>query len=101
MATIQAQCAQVRIEASVKQYILSLVRATREHPDVTLGACPRVSVAFYRAVQAFAFLSNRDYAIPDDVKHLAPYVLAHRLIPAGGHQATAIIAALLDTTPVP
>ncbi|MGD1943507.1 MAG: AAA family ATPase [Leptolyngbyaceae cyanobacterium] len=101
VAMIQAQCAQVRIEASVKQYILSLVRATREHPDVTLGASPRGSVAFYRAVQAFAFLSDRDYALPDDVKHLAPYVLAHRLIPAGGHQATAIIAALLDTTPVP
>ena len=101
VAMIQAQCAQVRIEASVKQYILSLVRATREHPDVTLGASPRGSVAFYRAVQAFAFLSDRDYATPDDVKHLAPYVLAHRLIPAGGHQATAIIAALLDTTVVP
>ena len=85
----------------MKQYILSLVRATREHPDVTLGASPRGSVAFYRAVQAFAFLSDRDYATPDDVKHLAPYVLAHRLIPAGGHQATAIIAALLDTTVVP
>ncbi|MGD1929515.1 MAG: AAA family ATPase [Leptolyngbyaceae cyanobacterium] len=101
VATIQAQCAQVRIEASVKQYILSLVRATREHPDVTLGASPRGSVAFYRAVQAFAFLSDRDYATPDDVKHLAPYVLAHRLIPAGGHQATAIIATLLETTVVP
>lgn len=101
VATIQAQCIQVRVEASVKQYLLALVRATREHPDITLGASPRGSVAFYRAVQAFAFLSDRDYVIPDDVKHLAPYVLSHRLIPTGGHQAATIVASLLNTIPIP
>jgi MoxR-like ATPase len=101
VASIQATCAAVRVEASVKQYILSLVRATREHVDITLGVSPRGSVAFYRAVQAFAFLSDRDYALPDDVKKLAPYVLAHRLIPAGGHQGTPLIQALLDDVPVP
>lgn len=101
VAETQAQCAQIRVEASVKQYLLSLVRATREHPDITLGVSPRGSVAFYRAVQALAFLSDRDYALPDDVKRLAPYVLAHRLIPAGGHQASGLIKSLLETVPVP
>lgn len=101
VAAIQATCAEIRVEASVKQYILALVRATREHADITLGVSPRGSVAFYRAVQALAFLSDRDYALPDDVKQLAPYVLAHRLIPAGGHQGTPLIRGLLDSVPVP
>ncbi|MEM1279972.1 MAG: MoxR family ATPase [Cyanobacteria bacterium P01_H01_bin.152] len=101
VAAIQATCAGIQVEESVKQYILALVRATRDHADITLGVSPRGSVAFYRAVQAWAFLSDRDYALPDDVKHLAPYVLAHRLIPAGGHQGTVLIQALLDTIPVP
>ncbi|HEY9887098.1 MAG TPA: MoxR family ATPase [Candidatus Obscuribacterales bacterium] len=101
VAETQAQCAQVRVEESVRQYLLALVRATREHPEVTLGVSPRGSVAFYRAVQALAFLSDRDYALPDDVKYLAPYVLAHRMIPAGGYQATALVKTLLETVPVP
>ena len=101
VAAIQQQCAQVRVEESVKQYLLSIVRATREHPDVTLGVSPRGSVAFYRAIQAFAFLSDRDYTLPDDVKYLAPYVLSHRLIPAGGHQATTLVKSLLETVAVP
>lgn len=101
VAAIQADCARVQVEASVKQYLLSLVRATREHPDITLGVSPRGSVAFYRAVQALAFLGDRTYVLPDDVKHLAPYVLAHRLIPAGGHQASILVQSLLDTVAVP
>lgn len=101
VAAIQAACADVRVEATVRQYILTLVRATREHADITLGVSPRGSVAFYRAVQTLAYLSDRDYALPDDVKQLAPYVLAHRLIPAGGHQGPSLIHALLDTVPVP
>jgi MoxR-like ATPase len=101
VASIQGQCAQVHVEASVKQYLLSLARATREHPDITLGVSPRGSVALYRAVQAFAFLSDRDFALPDDVKQLAPYVLSHRLIPAGGHHAETLVKELLDTVAVP
>ncbi|MEL6385503.1 MAG: MoxR family ATPase [Cyanobacteria bacterium J06626_18] len=101
VAAIQRQCAQVRVETSVREYLVALVRATRSHPDITLGVSPRGSVAFYRTAQALAFLSDRDYVLPDDVKTLAPYVLAHRLIPAGGHQATALVASLLETVPVP
>lgn len=101
VAAIQAQCAQVRVEASIQQYLLALVRATRNHPEITLGVSPRGSVAFYRAAQAFAFLRDRDYVLPDDVKYLAPYVLAHRLIPVGGVQAKALITELLDAIVVP
>ncbi len=101
VAEIQQQCATVRVESSVQQYLLALVRATREHPDITLGVSPRGTVALQRAAQAWAFLSDRDYVLPDDIKTLAPHVLAHRLIPAGGHRATALVATLLDTVPVP
>jgi MoxR-like ATPase len=101
VAGIQATCAQILVEASVKAYLLALVRATREHPDITLGVSPRGSVAFYRAIQAWAFLNDRTYALPDDAKALAPSVLAHRLIPAGGHTAGAIVATLLDSIPIP
>lgn len=101
VAAIQAQCAQVLVETSLKQYLLSLVRATRDHADITLGVSPRGSVAFFRAVQALAFLRDRNYALPDDVKYLAPYVLAHRLIPAGGHAASSLIHTILEDTPLP
>ncbi|WP_080806581.1 AAA family ATPase [Halomicronema hongdechloris] len=98
---LQRQCTQVRIETSLQQYLLELVRLTRTHEQVTLGVSPRGSVAFYRAVQALAFLEDRDYALPDDIKFLAPYVLAHRLIPSGGHQGGQIVADLLSTIAVP
>ena len=59
---------------------MRLVTATRDHPDVYLGASPRGSINLYRAGQALAALDGRDYVIPDDVKQLAVAVLAHRLI---------------------
>lgn len=100
MALRQA-CAQVKVEASLQQYILDLVRATRTHSEITLGVSPRGSVAFHRAVQALAYLEGRSYAIPDDVKQLAPHVLAHRLIPAGRQRPQQLVAGLLDATPIP
>lgn len=101
VAAIQHQCSQVRVETSVQQYILALVRATRDHADITLGVSPRGTVALHRAVQAWAFLSDRDYVLPDDVKHLAPYVLTHRIIVSGGQRPQDLVAQLLETTPVP
>jgi MoxR-like ATPase len=93
---LQAECARVNVEASLQRYLLDVVRATRNHSDITLGVSPRGSVAFYRAVQALAYLEGRDYAIPDDVKQLAPYVLAHRLITQGNQSAQGLIHQLLD-----
>lgn len=101
VVSLRQQCAQVALEASLQQYILDLVRATRSHPEITLGVSPRGSVACYRAVQALAFLEGRDYAIPDDVKKLAPHVLAHRLIPVGNARPQDLIDELLAATPIP
>lgn len=94
-------CSEVKVETSLQQYILNLVRASREAEEVTLGVSPRGTVALQRTAQALAFLDGREYAIPDDVKYLAPHVLAHRLIPAGGRRAKPIVEQLLRSVPIP
>ena len=94
-------CAGVKVEGSLKQYIVDLVRSTREDEEITLGVSPRGAVALHRASQALAFISGRDFATPDDVKDLAPHVLSHRLIPAGGRRAKAIVDRLLQSVPIP
>ncbi|NEQ25543.1 MAG: MoxR family ATPase, partial [Microcoleus sp. SIO2G3] len=98
---LRRQCAQVKVETHLQQYILDLVRATRQDEEIVLGVSPRGAVALHRATQAIAFLSDRDFAIPDDVKLLAPAVLAHRLIPTGGRKARSIVDRLLRTIPIP
>ncbi|MEO8510962.1 MAG: MoxR family ATPase [Chloroflexota bacterium] len=77
---MQAAIREVYVDQAVAEYIVRLVTATREHPDVYLGASPRGSINLYRAAQAYSALDGRDYVIPDDVKHLAVAILAHRLI---------------------
>ena len=80
IAQIQQQIRTVHISEMVMDYLLEVVRRTREHPDVLLGASPRASIAFLSAVKAFAFLQGREYVLPDDVKILGPYVLGHRIL---------------------
>jgi len=94
-------CAQVKVETHLQQYMLDLVRATRQDEEILLGVSPRGTVALHRAAQAFAFLEGRNYAIPDDVKFLAPYVLCHRMIPTGGRKAKLIIERLLRSIAIP
>ncbi|MEM6251866.1 MAG: MoxR family ATPase [Cyanobacteria bacterium P01_D01_bin.156] len=101
MQNLQHQCQQVKVDSSVQQYMINLVRATRDHDDVALGVSPRGTVALYRAVQALAFLEGRGYALPDDVKSLASMVLAHRVIASGGHKSGPIIHQLLDAVAIP
>ncbi len=72
--------AAVTVDESVRRYIVELTTATRRSPDILLGASPRGSIALYRLSQACALYYGRDYVLPDDVKYLAPYALAHRLI---------------------
>lgn len=98
---LQQFCRRVRVEPSVQQYILNLVRTTRDREEIALGVSPRGAIALHRATQAFAFLCGRDYALPDDVKFLAPYVLSHRLIPVGGRRGKTIIEQLLHSVPIP
>ncbi|MBR8836670.1 MAG: MoxR family ATPase [Stigonema ocellatum SAG 48.90 = DSM 106950] len=94
-------CSKVRVETFLQQYMLDLVRATRHDEEITLGVSPRGTVALQRATQALAFLLGRDYTIPDDVKFLAPHVLCHRLIPAGGRRAKTVVERLLRSVPIP
>jgi MoxR-like ATPase len=93
----------VHVDESLERYILAIVRATRSHPDLALGASPRGSLALYKTAQALATLRERDYAIPDDVKTLVPLTLAHRLIvkpesQLRGRTAEAILAEILGRT---
>jgi len=71
---------QVEVSAEVEDYLVSLVRATRDEAAIALGASPRASVALYRGTQAWAYLAGRDFVLPDDVKAIATHVLAHRVM---------------------
>ncbi len=77
---IQGEIKEVHVDDKIKSYIVDLVRATREHGDVYLGASSRGALGLYRLCQAYAALADRDYVIPDDVKVLAGPALAHRII---------------------
>jgi MoxR-like ATPase len=93
----------VHVDESLERYILAIVRATRTHSDVALGASPRGSLALYKTAQALAALRGRDYVVPDDVKTLAPYTLTHRLIikpdsQLRGRTAGAILDEILEGT---
>ena len=70
----------VTVSEEVEGYLVRIVRATREHADLQLGASPRASVALYRAAQALALIDGRDFVLPDDVSALAGPVLTHRLL---------------------
>ncbi|HEY3249362.1 MAG TPA: MoxR family ATPase [bacterium] len=70
----------VHVSAAVEAYIVEIVRATRIHPEIDLGASPRGSLGLYRTAQALAAIRGRAFVLPDDVKAMAPYVLPHRLI---------------------
>jgi MoxR-like ATPase len=98
---LQQASLQVRVERSLQLYILNLVRATREHPDIRLGVSPRGTVTLQRAAQALAFLGGRDYVLPDDIKALAPHVLSHRMISAVGQRPQATIEQLLSAVAIP
>jgi MoxR-like ATPase len=104
--TLQETVRRVYVDDLVKQYIVSLVEATRHHPSIYLGASPRGSLALFRTAQARALLNGRDYILPDDVKALAIPALAHRslLSSAGqsqGDDGRAPITEILETVPVP
>ena len=71
---------QITVAPPLEEYVVAIVRATRERQEVRIGASPRASVALFRAAQAHAFLDGRDFVLPDDVKEIAPAVLAHRLV---------------------
>ena len=96
----------VRVADDVERYLLALVRATRTHPDVRLGASPRSAVALHRCAQAWAAIDGRDFVLPDDVRALVRPVLAHRLVldldrELRGATRNDVLDQVLDGTPVP
>jgi MoxR-like ATPase len=96
----------VQVADVVKQYAVSLVNATRESPDLRLGASPRATLQFLRTARAVAALSGRDYVLDDDLKALAVPVLAHRLIPTAEAQLNRrttdlVVADLVARLPLP
>jgi MoxR-like ATPase len=103
---LQATVEQVHSSEAIERYIASLTVATRQHPQVQVGASPRGSLAVYQLARARAMAEQRDFVLPDDVKAMAPTALAHRLLLkpelwVRGIQAESIIQEILERTPVP
>jgi MoxR-like ATPase len=106
LAGLRSLVGAVRIEAPVRRYVVSLARATREHPDLQVGASPRSVEHMGDAARARALLEGRDYVLPDDVKRLAGPVLAHRLVLSTDarirdRRAEEVLAEVLEEVPVP
>jgi MoxR-like ATPase len=96
----------VRVEDSVRDYVVRVVRATRENEDIQLGASPRAALALYQTSQAWADLAGREYVLPDDIKQMAPLVLGHRLMIAPqaqlrGRTVSELIEDIVAAVPVP
>lgn len=103
---MQERARSVRVEESVRRYIVEIVEATRSDARLRLGASPRASLGLYRASQAAALATSRHYVLPDDVQRLARYVLPHRLILSSkakyeGVKEATICEEVLDQVPVP
>lgn len=103
---MQEAVREVRVEESVRNYIVNVCRRTRTHEDIELGASPRATMALYRTCQALAAIRGRDFVIPDDVKQMAPPVLTHRLVVnpqtrLRGRRPEEVVREVVDTVPVP
>jgi len=97
---------EVHVDETVETYVVRLVQATREHPDLALGASPRGSLALFKTAQALAALQGRDYVLPDDVKRMAPLTLTHRLLlkpesSLRGRTAGQVLREVLESVPLP
>jgi MoxR-like ATPase len=106
LVALRQRVMQVAVQPVVQQYLLQLVRASRRHPSVTWGASTRAAVNLLRAARGRAACAGRDFVIPDDVKFVAPFCLAHRLVlepdaQMSGVTGSEVVASLLAETPVP
>ncbi|UCD09667.1 MAG: MoxR family ATPase [Dehalococcoidales bacterium] len=104
--SIQKIVSQIHADTTIKEYIVAITGATRDHSSLYLGASPRGSLALFRASQAHALMENRDYVLPDDVKALVVPVLSHRIKPITSSNtrsgdAKAILSEILQTVPIP
>ena len=76
----QSLVQRVYVDPVLRNYAVRIVQATRQHPEVELGASPRATIGLYRCSQALAVIRGREYVTPDEIKSLAPYTLSHRVI---------------------
>ena len=103
---IQESVKGIYVDDLIRQYIVTVVAATRDQEDISLGSSPRGSLSLFRGAQALAMIRGRDYVLPDDVKELAVPMLAHRIIAAAparmrGITPEEIIESLVDQLAVP
>ncbi len=104
---LQKHVTQVRVDDSISDYMLDIVEASRNHPELALGVSTRGALTLYRAAQAMALVEDRDFVIPDDVKQLITPVLAHRIVCRGAvrdghrHRASQILTSITDNLAVP
>ncbi len=103
---LQEERKQIRVEDSVRDYIVRVARATRTHPEIELGASPRATLALYWTSQAWAAIQDREFVLPDDVKFMAPHVLTHRLMISPqaqlrGRLPQELVEDIVDAVPVP
>jgi MoxR-like ATPase len=106
LAAARAEIAQVRVEPALYQYLVSIVRRTRDWPALSLGASPRAAIGLFFVARAMAGMEGRDFLIPDDIKSAAPAVLRHRLLlkpeaDLEGLSADSVIAEILSAVEVP
>jgi MoxR-like ATPase len=106
LVQLQSAIREVYVHETVRQYLVDIVRSTRESNQLIMGSSPRGSIYLMRAAQATAAINGLDYVRPDDVKLVAPAVLAHRVIPraelrARGASAEQVIERVLESVPAP
>ncbi len=105
LSSLQKRVWDVNVDVTLQDYIISLVAATRDHPDLSLGVSPRGSLALLKGSQALAAIRGRDFVIPEDIKELVPLTLAHRLIltpdaELRGRTPQTILESVLEKTPL-
>ena len=106
LLAMQEEVRRVHVERSVREYLVRVVRATREHEAVELGVSPRGTLALYHTAQALAAIRGRSFVIPDDIKALAPHVLTHRIsisqrVRLRGRTPAQVVAQIVSEVPVP
>lgn len=106
LLVLQRSCRKVLVKPDVRRYIIKLIHATRQHPQVELGGSPRAMLGLFHTSQALAAVRGRSYVIPDDVKYLTPFVLEHRMMLQAqshlrGNTVPDILGQVLGSVPVP
>ena len=106
LALIQRQVTEVRVDATVREYIVAIAQASRENQGLMLGASPRGALAMYKTAQATAAIDGRDFVTPDDVKSVVPHVLPHRMVLTStarlrGRSTDNVVREIMASVPVP